>query len=145
MTYKNTSKKKHKIQKHNVKNKFGGEVIASGGFGCVFKPALACANGKRKKNGVSKLMTLKHANDEYDEITKIKNKLNKIQNYSKYFLIDDIDDLCIPAALTTSDLQNFEEKCSALKKSKYTARNIEKEINRYSGLSIESANTFCGR
>ena len=126
------SSKKSKI----LKNKFGGQAIASGGFGCVFKPALACANGVRKPNGVSKLMTLKHANDEYDEITQIKDKLNKIPNYSKYFLIDDIDNLCIPAALTTSDLQNFYEKCSALKKSKYTATNINDSLNELRVLSM---------
>jgi serine/threonine protein kinase len=131
MSYKNTSKKKY-----NIKNKFGGEVIASGGFGCVFKPALTCANGTRKPNGVSKLMTLKHANDEYDEITKIKNKLNKIPNYATYFLIDGIDNLCIPAELEASDLKNFQEKCSALKKSKYTAKNINKSLNELRVLSM---------
>jgi len=132
MSYKNTSKKKYKI----LKNKSGGEVIASGGFGCVFKPALACANDKRKPNAVSKLMTLKHANDEYDEIRQIKDKLNKIPNYSKYFLIDDIDNLCIPAKLEGSDLKNFQEKCSALKKSKYTAQNINESLNELRVLSM---------
>ena len=132
MSYKNTSKKKYKI----LKNKSGGKVIASGGFGCVFKPALACADGKRKPNGVSKLMTLKHANDEYDEITKIKNKLNKIPDYSMYFLIDDINDLCIPAELTPRDLDNFQEKCSALKKSNYTAKNINNSLNELRVLSM---------
>ena len=122
------SSKKYKIQKHNIKNKSGGEVIASGGFGCVFKPALACENSKRKSNGVSKLMTLKHANAEYDEINKIKDKLNTIPNYAMYFLIDGINDLCIPAQLTPSDLQNFPEKCSALKKDDYTVKNINKSL-----------------
>jgi serine/threonine protein kinase len=131
MTYKNTSKKTY-----NIKNKFGGKVIASGGFGCVFKPALACANGTRKPNGVSKLMTLKHANDEYDEITKIKNKLNKIPNYSKYFLIDNIDNLCVPAKLKSRDLRNFKLKCSALKKNYYTAKNINRSLNELRVLSM---------
>jgi serine/threonine protein kinase len=131
MSYKNTSKKKY-----NIKNKFGGEVIASGGFGCVFKPALTCANGTRKPNGVSKLMTLKHANDEYDEITKIKNKLNKIPNYAAYFLIDDIDELCIPAKLKSRDLRNFKLKCSALKKNYYTAKNINRSLNELRVLSM---------
>ena len=124
-------------QKYKMpKNKFGGEVIASGGFGCVFKPALACRDGKRKSNGVSKLMTLKHANAEYDEITKIKDKLNKIPNYSKYFLIDDINNLCVPAELEPSDLINFQEKCSALKKSKYTSKNINNSLNELRVLSM---------
>lgn len=130
------SSKKYKIKKPNIKNKLGGEVIASGGFGCVFKPALACNDGKRKYNGVSKLMTLKHANAEYDEINLIKNKLNKIPNYARYFLIDDIDNLCIPAKLESSDLDNFTKKCSALKKDDYTVKNINNSLNELRVLSM---------
>ena len=130
------NKHKYKIKKHKIKNKSGGEVIASGGFGCVFEPALACENSKRKSNGVSKLMTLKHANDEYDEIIKIKDKLNKIPNYSRYFLIDDIDALCIPAKLKSSDLRNFKLKCSALKKDDYTVKNINNSLNELRVLSM---------
>jgi serine/threonine protein kinase len=129
-------KKTYKLNKRDIKNKLGGEVIASGGFGCVFKPALACANGIRKSNGVSKLMTLKHANAEYDEITQIKDKLNKIPNYLNYFLIDDIDNLCIPAKLDDSDLRNFQEKCSALKKDDYTVKNINASLNELRVLSM---------
>ena len=132
----NKTKTKNKLYNQNIKNKSGGEVIAAGGFGCVFKPALACNNGKRKSNGVSKLMTLKHANDEYDEITQIKSKLMKIPNYSKYFLIDNIDNLCIPDKLTSSDLANFKEKCSALQKSKYTTQNINDSLNELRVLSM---------
>ena len=124
------TKNKHK------KPTYGGEVIASGGFGCVFKPALACSDGKRKSNGVSKLMTLKHANDEYDEITKIKSKLMKIPSYSKYFLIDGIDKLCIPDELTSSDLQHFQEKCTALQKNNYTKTNINESLNKLRVLSM---------
>ena len=127
-----STKYKYKIKK----NRSGGNVIASGGFGCVFKPALACADGKIKSNGVSKLMTLKHANDEYDEITKIKGKLNKIPNYSRYFLIDNIDNLCIPAKLTSSDLLDFEQKCSALQKDDYTVKNINNSLNELRVLSM---------
>jgi serine/threonine protein kinase len=129
-------KKKYKIQKHNLKNKLGGEVIASGGFGCVFKPALACDNGKRKSNGVSKLMTLKHANDEYDEITQIQNKLNKIPNYANYLLIDNIDNLCIPAELESRDLLHFQKKCTALQKHDYTVKNINNSLNDLRVLSM---------
>ena len=129
-------KKKYKLNKRNVKNKSGGEVIASGGFGCVFKPALACKNGTRKSNGVSKLMTLKHANAEYDEIIQIKDKLHNISNYAMYFLINDIDKLCIPDKLTNSDLHNFQEKCSALKKDNYTVENINNSLNELRVLSM---------
>ena len=97
----------------------GGKVLASGGFGCVFSPALKCEDTKkREKDGVSKLMTTEHAVEEYEEITSIKTKLDSIKNYEDYFLLKDIT-LCSPAKLTQTDLTAFDAKCSALKKNKY--------------------------
>ena len=57
----------------------GGKVIASGGFGCVFSPALKCKGVKirRGKNRISKLLTKKHALKEYNEIQIIKKKLSR--------------------------------------------------------------------
>ena len=45
----------------------GGKVIAAGGFGCIFKPSLKCKGSeqKQKSDNISKLMSVKHANDEY--------------------------------------------------------------------------------
>ena len=52
----------------NTNNIKGGEAIASGGFGCVFSPSLKCkGTKKRDKNKISKLMTKKHAIQEYKE------------------------------------------------------------------------------
>lgn len=93
----------------------GGEAIASGGFGCVFKPALRCKNGARPKNKVTKLMSTRHAIKEYEFIQSVKSQLKSIPNYHDYFLVDDFE-LCEPASLTEEDAKNFEEKCSALKK-----------------------------
>ena len=44
----------------------GGDILASGGFGCVFKPALRCKNSIRHvgNNTVSKLMTAKQSSDK---------------------------------------------------------------------------------
>lgn len=113
----------------NKKSKNGGKVLASGGFGCVFSPALRCNNSKtRKQNNVSKVMTEKHAVEEYDEITEIKNKLDSIKNYDKYFLVDDIT-MCKPAELTESDLINFKQKCSALPKDNITYKNINSSLD----------------
>jgi hypothetical protein len=70
-------------------NKHGGEVLASGGFGCVFSPALKCIGSQqREKNKISKLMTNKHAKEEYDELKYLNTKLNNIPNYQNYFLIN---------------------------------------------------------
>ena len=73
------NKKTLRKNKNGKKGKNGGKVLASGGFGCVFTPALRCEKSKtRKRNGVSKLMTNKHAIKEYNEIVQIKEKLKKV-------------------------------------------------------------------
>ena len=83
-----------------MKNIKGGNVLASGGFGCVFSPALKCqGETKRVKGKISKLMSEKHATEEYEEIVSIKSKLDTIKNYRDYFLIYDVT-LCKPNRLT---------------------------------------------
>ena len=69
----------------------GGKVLASGGFGCVFSPALKCKNTKKREYGkISKLMTEKHAIQEYKEIKNIREKLKDIPDNQDYFLLNDI-------------------------------------------------------
>jgi len=107
----------------NINNKLGGKMIDSGGFGCIFSPSLLCNGTKRrKKNTISKLMTTKNANDEFEKLSSIKNIIMKIPDYKKYFLIDDIT-ICKPIKLTKNDLQNF-DKCTALKKDKLEHKNL---------------------
>jgi hypothetical protein len=132
------------IDKDMNMHKEGGKVLASGGFGCVFTPALKCiGKNKRDEDKISKLMTNRHAKEEYDEIQYINTKLNKIPNYKNYFLIDDYT-LCKPTKLTNNDLNNFRE-CSALKKEKITAKNINKSLDKllainmpYGGNTVEN-------
>lgn len=129
--------------KNKNNNKQGGKVLASGGFGCVFMPALKCiGKTKRDKDKISKLMTIKHAKEEYDELIYVNNKLKFIQNYKKYFLIDDFT-LCKPYKLTKTDLINYRQ-CSALKKENITADNINKSLDKllsinmpYGGITVE--------
>jgi hypothetical protein len=115
----------------------GGKVIASGGFGCVFSPALKCegSSTSRGKNRISKLLTKKHALDEYNEIQIFKKQLDKIPNYQNYFLIDDFD-ICKPAKLNKSDLVNFKTKCSALPKDKITQENINTSLDKVFALNM---------
>jgi serine/threonine protein kinase len=125
-------------------NKLGGKVLASGGFGCIFTPSLKCLNSnKREKNTVSKLMTLKNAKEEYDEVLNSRHKIINIPNYKKYFLIDNYT-LCKPNKLTKSDLNNF-NKCSALKKQNITKKNINNSLDEllalnmpYGGITLEN-------
>ena len=124
-------------------NKQGGKVLASGGFGCVFTPALKCiGKPKRDKNKISKLMTNKHAKEEFDELVYVNSKLNVLPNYKNYFLIDDFT-LCKPVKLTKDDLKNYRE-CGALEKEGVTKNNINDSLDKllainmpYGGNSVE--------
>ena len=108
----------------------GGKVIASGGFGCVFYPSLKCENQDLKDdNKISKLMTTKHAEDEYNQINKYKNILNVIPNYDKYFLLNDLV-LCKPDKLTKENLNGYNKKCKPLKKKGITYNNINKSLDK---------------
>ena len=118
------------------KNNKGGKVIASGGYGCVFNPALKCEGAsKREANKISKLMTESHAISEYEEINNIKNELDSIPNYEDFFLINDAT-LCRPAKLTASDLNAFGDKCTALPKNDITKKNINQQLEEVMTLNI---------
>ena len=136
---KNSKFNKNSKNKKNRKTLKGGKVLASGGFGCVFMPALRCENKKtRKRNGVSKLMTSKYATKEYNEIVQIKEKLKTIKKYTDYFLVNDIS-ICKPAVLTKSDLIDFTQKCSALQKDdKITSKNINKSLDQMMILNMKN-------
>jgi len=122
----------------------GGKVIASGGYGCVFMEALKCkGSSKRQRGKISKLMTIKHSESEYDEINKIKKQLDKIKNYSNYYLLNDVT-LCKPAKLTKTDLVDFNSKCSSLPKDNITKKNINNKLDQlmvlnmpYGGLPVD--------
>jgi hypothetical protein len=122
-------------QMTNSKIKTGGKVIASGGFGCVFSPSLKCKGKKRDKNKISKVMTRKHAIAEYNEITSIQKKVNDIPNYKEYFLVDNFT-LCEPEKLSSSDLENFKKKCSALPKNDIDKSNINNSLTKIMSLNM---------
>lgn len=131
MTNRYTRKNKmNTIIKKSRKKIRGGKAIASGGFGCVFSPALKCKGSRKSdKNKISKIMSHKYAFKEYDEINELKGELKDIHNYADYFLIDDIT-ICNPARLTNSDLQNFNKKCKALPKDNIKRKNINKNLDK---------------
>jgi hypothetical protein len=111
-------------------NQKGGKVIASGGFGCIFSPPLKCqGSSTRQPDTVSKLMTIKHANDEYKQIQKFKDILKVIPNFGNYFLLDNFE-LCKPDKLTKDDLIKFTKKCKPLKKKGITSKNINQNLDK---------------
>jgi hypothetical protein len=146
-----TTNKKTKTKKCKKGDKFdgdkfdGGKARTSGGFGCLFKPALQCkntlnydkiqGNGKGNEKLVTKLMTTRHARDEYKQIIEFKKILDHIPNYQNYFLVDGFS-ICEPAKLTKEDLEDFDENCDALKKKKFTAANINQNLDKILALNM---------
>jgi len=136
-------KKKHFFGKnHTRKNKnsskremFGGSVIASGGFGCIFRPSIKCGNTSSKDDSISKLMLKKYAKHEYNEIQKYKKLLRNIPNYSDYFLVEGFT-LCKPKELNKQDLIDFDEKCSALTKKNYSETTVNNQIDELMSLNM---------
>jgi hypothetical protein len=116
-----------KTKKNKIK-KLGGRAIESGGYGCVFKPALKCKDEEREPNQISKLMLKRNAKTEYDDIVKFLPYLKKIPDYEKYFLVYDIT-TCKPGRLDEEDLEGFDEKCSSLTKRKIKKDTVNEEEN----------------
>jgi len=119
----------------NIKKSMGGEVINSGGFGCIFSPELKCQNRVvENKIGITKLMKKSYAKSEYDEINKYRPILKKIKNYEKYFLMGRIS-LCIPSKLSDEDLKHYERKCFALNKT-IKKEEVNNSLNKLMGINI---------
>lgn len=118
----------------------GGKVIASGGFGCVFEPALRCEDDDEQQHTnnrtqISKLMTTKYATAEFNQIQKYNHILKNIPNYQKYFLLNNFR-LCKPAKLTKNDLNGYKHKCKALKKKGITTRNINNSLDKIMAINM---------
>jgi hypothetical protein len=127
-----------------TRRKQGGKVIGSGGYGCVFRPALRCTGTrKRAANTISKLMLNKHVNREYMEITKYLPILQKIPNYKNYFIIEGAN-ICRPAPLTSSDLRMFDAKCKPLRKKEIYAKNINQNLDKLSSLNLQDGGVELG-
>jgi hypothetical protein len=141
--YKQSSRGLGKRTNH-TRRKRGGKVIGSGGYGCVFRPALRC-NGTRKRASktISKLMLNKHVKREYMEITKYLPILQKIPNYKNYFIIEGAN-ICQPAPLTREDLDNFDLKCKVLRKRDINSTNINKNLDKISSLNLQDGGVELG-
>lgn len=130
-----TRKRKMKMKKGRGRK--GGEALASGGFGCIFKPALRCKGSNTRINGVSKMSMEKHGKQEMLEIGRIKEKLKKINNYQKHYLLD--VEMCSPEKLTIDDMKQFDKKCYALTRNNINEKNVNSRINRLTILNMPDA------
>uniref|UniRef100_A0A6C0EXN4 Protein kinase domain-containing protein n=1 Tax=viral metagenome TaxID=1070528 RepID=A0A6C0EXN4_9ZZZZ len=89
----------------------GGAPFTSGGYGCLFKPAIQCEDSETPKNYVSKLLETGNAIREYEYISRIKQKLEHIPaDIKKYLLIDNIK-ICKPKEFTEEDKKNIDKTC----------------------------------
>jgi len=130
---KKTNIKKNKNKTSKTK---GGKIIGSGGYGCVFRPALKCKDeSSREPNKISKLMKNDYAENEYKEIIQFLPILKKIPNYASYFLVEDIT-LCKPDKLSEDDLENFKNKCKPSKKLNMTSENINEHLDELQSLNM---------
>ena len=105
----------------------GGKAVNSGGYGCIFRPALRCKGARKRKRGVSKLMTKEHAATEYATVTNFLDKLKEIPNYSRYFVVDGVS-VCEPAPLTSSDLRTYDDVCSVLAAKGFTRADVNSRL-----------------
>ena len=128
--------KKNKTVKRS-RNRLGGVAVASGGFGCIFKPALKCKNEKTKSSGVSKMSIEQHGKQEMLEIERIRDKLKKVTNYSKYYLLD--VELCKPDKLSVEDMKQFDKKCFSLTRYNINEKNVNNRLDRLTILNMPDA------
>lgn len=122
----------------------GGKAIGSGGYGCVFHPALRCSVEKNTPTEpdkyVSKLMTNTHAKEEYKIINDINKQLHKIKNHEDYFLTSDVRK-CKVKKLSKADKKHFTKKCKPLIKKNITYRNVNKNLSKVSSITMPHGGT----
>ena len=120
----------------------GAGSIGSGGYGCVFLPALSCAADMESYKEadptvkyVTKLMTNKHADIEYRLIRSFDRRLSVIPNHTDYFLVANVTK-CRPGPLTKRDLHSYDKQCKPLIKKNITRKNINRSLNKVTALRI---------
>lgn len=116
-------------------NNMGGKPIDSGGFGCVFYPAIKCKGANSRTDGISKLMFEDDAEEEYSSVLEIKPILEKIPNHKQYFILTDIT-ICDPDMLEKEDLINIDSVCDNLKKQNINSKNIKKNLHLFKILNL---------
>jgi len=87
--------------------------VAKGAFGCVFRPALRCADGSGGGGDgiVSKLSERAEALKEYNKTRDLTAVMRaRVPNFENYFVVP--ASLCAPAPLTAEDLRGVDSTCS---------------------------------
>jgi surface protein len=118
------------------RNRKGGKAIASGSYGCVFKPALLCTGSTTRGTGISKVLLNGEALEEIAEIEKVSRVLTRIPNYGNYFLGIDAT-ACDLQPLTDEDKINFEDECEdPLFDEDITAENVNSKLDKIKSIDV---------
>ena len=135
---KESKKHRSKVNYKNKKgNKKGGEAVAAGSYGCVFRPPIRCASGEEPKaSHISKLMyNDKSVYKEKEEMDKVKEIIKKIPNNDKYFLVMDTN-LCDPGKLSAEDLKYFDDKCNLFTENGINSNNVNNNLKHLKLITI---------
>lgn len=128
----------------------GGSAVASGGYGCIFRPMIPCKksdntmdihkteviskNTTDKKEYVSKLMLNRDANAEISEVMRFYKIIQNIPNNQDYFIFPNV--ACTPGKLTNKDKLNYDKKCTKLARNGITSKNVNQHLLDLSILQI---------
>jgi serine/threonine protein kinase len=122
----------------NYKEQTGGKLLGSGGYGCVFRPSIACDDGKYSSPSnkyISKVVSNKNIESEFENINTF--KLNKIDPNQR-FIVYPVENCGAPVNIDIDD----HEKCK-----KSTDDDIDIDggdeiynnlIQRYSGKTLDA-------
>lgn len=122
-----------------MRDKYGGQVIGSGGYGCVFKPALRCKDSNNRSTGISKMLSNADAINEWKEISNVRKIILKIPNNDKYFLLGDMT-TCQPNLLSDEDKKNM-SICNPLSRIGLNSSNINKNLNKVQIINMPDGGT----
>ena len=138
-----SSQRKTSKHRHSSSEDEAGQAIAAGGFGCVFKPAIACKdssiNEKMRRTGyeyITKVMIARYAREEMQEVDRVLPIVKKIPNNKRYFLLDGIFECKNFGPLNAEDLKGFDSKCHNLRRSGISSSNVNKKLSSLSAIYI---------
>jgi hypothetical protein len=117
------------------RKKRGGRAIDAGSYGCVFDPALKCADSTQPYSSttISKLLYRRHAQSELQEIKKVERFIAKIPDKENYFIISNTFG-CHPAKIPKEEeefyLSGFNEKCQLFTDEGITQSNYNEHLDK---------------
>ncbi len=117
--------RRQKTKKTKRKTRRGGAIIGKGTYGCVYQPALRCANSEPADNNVSKLINSKYLSSE-----KGPEKLAAINAHQNFFVYP-YNDCSFNPVIQTS----YNRPCNVIKNPVDAQRLL---IMKYGGINLEN-------